>query len=93
MVSILPCQGRGTGPIPVWGAMKNITPKMLFLYIGTETRNMVFCDKNCDNCPIRYQCFTTKAMAFHITLDPKKKKMVSCTPHYYTADELRAERG
>jgi len=67
--------------------MKNITPKMLFLYVGEENKNMVFCGMDCNKCPIKYQCFTTKATAFNVVLDLKKKKMVGCIP-YYTTEEL-----
>ncbi len=66
----------------------NITPKMLFLYVGEDNRNMVFCSKDCDNCPIKFTCFTNTATAYNVTLDIEEKKIVKCEP-YYTTEELQ----
>jgi len=55
----------------------NITPKMLFI----NDKNMLFCDKKCGECPIKYICYTNDVVAFDIKINTRTKRLVECLPH------------
>ncbi|MFA7101170.1 MAG: hypothetical protein WC196_05435 [Bacilli bacterium] len=59
-----------------------MTRKMLFIYVGQDNVNMIFCDGVCDDCPIKFTCFTCNATAFNVTVDKQKKRIVECIPYY-----------
>lgn len=50
---------------------------MLFI----NDKNMLFCDKKCEECPIKYVCYTNDVVAFDIKINMRTKRLVECLPH------------
>lgn len=60
--------------------VRNFAPKMIFIHQNGDCKRFDFCKKNCEDCLIRFTCFTNKVTAFDLVVNDNYN-IVSCTPH------------
>jgi len=66
--------------------------RIVSYYLGGEELGDGYCDEDCDHCPIRFQCYTTKKESILIMDNPTAKQLHTIQPYFFTLKECRIMR-